>query len=59
MLCRRDYLDVLDYFIRTNQLPGHALDDQHRNVLFHALPLGNTTTIEHILQAVECLLLTV
>ena len=36
-----------------NQVPGDALDDQNRNILFHALPLENLSIIEHLLQAVQ------
>ena len=43
----------MDYFIQTKQLLGNALDEQQRNILFHALPLGNLPIIEHLLQAVE------
>lgn len=50
---RKGYIDVMDYFIQTKQLLGNALDEQQRNILFHALPLGNLPMIEHLLQAVE------
>jgi len=52
-LLRKDYIDVIEYFIKTNQLTGDSLDDQNRNILFHALPLGNIPMIEHLLKSVE------
>jgi hypothetical protein len=50
---RKDRIDVIEYLIKTNQLTGESLDDQNRNILFHALPLGNIIMIEHILKSVE------
>lgn len=50
---RKGHLHVIDYLIKTNQLTGEALDEQNRNILFHALPLGNTPLIEHLLKSVE------
>ena len=50
---RKNHLHVIEYFIKTNQLTGEPLDDQNRNILFHALPLGNTPMIEHLLKSVE------
>ncbi len=44
---------MMEYFIKTNQLTGESLDDQNRNILFHALPLGNILMIEHLLKSVE------
>lgn len=50
---RKDRIDVIEYFIKTKQLTGESLDDQNRNILFHALPLGNISMIEHLLKSVE------
>jgi hypothetical protein len=50
---RKDHIDVIEYLIKTNQLTGESLDDQNRNILFHALPLGNISMIEHLLKSVE------
>jgi hypothetical protein len=50
---RKDHIDVIEYLIKTNQLTGESLDDQNRNILFHALPLGNIFMIEHLLKSVE------
>ncbi|CAF4070795.1 unnamed protein product, partial [Rotaria sp. Silwood2] len=47
----KDYIDVIEYFIKTNQLTGDGLDEQNRNILFHALPIGNTSMIEHLLKS--------
>ncbi|CAF0985913.1 unnamed protein product [Rotaria sordida] len=47
---RKDYIDVIEYFIKTNQLTGDYIDEQNRNILFHALPMGNTSMIEHLLK---------
>jgi hypothetical protein len=44
---------VIEYFIKTNQLTGDSLDDQNRNILFHALPFGNIPMIEHLVKSVE------
>lgn len=43
----------MEYFLSTNQILGNAIDEQNRNILFHALPLGNTSIIERLLQAVQ------
>jgi len=48
---RKDRVDVIEYFIKTNQITGESLDDQNRNILFHALPIGNTPMIEHLLKS--------
>jgi hypothetical protein len=29
-LFRKDYIDVIEYFIKTNQLTGDSLDDQNQ-----------------------------
>ncbi|CAF5200023.1 unnamed protein product, partial [Rotaria magnacalcarata] len=48
---RKDYIDVIQYFIKTNQITGESIDEQNRNILFHALPIGNISTIEHLLKS--------
>lgn len=48
---RKEYLDVLDYFLSTNQILGNSLDEQNRNILFHALPFGNTQIIERLIES--------
>ncbi|CAF3652212.1 unnamed protein product [Rotaria sp. Silwood1] len=48
---RKDYIDVIEYFIKTKQLTGDYLDEQNRNILFHALPMGNISMIEYLLKS--------
>ncbi|CAF3422231.1 unnamed protein product [Rotaria socialis] len=48
---RKDCIDVIEYFIKTNQLTGEPIDEQNRNILFHALPIGNISMIEHLLKS--------
>ncbi|CAF0996061.1 unnamed protein product [Adineta steineri] len=48
---RKDHIDSIEYFIKTKQLTGDALDDQNRNILFHALTLENIPMIEHLLKS--------
>lgn len=53
ILFRKDYIDVIEYFIKTKQLTGNYIDDQNRNILFHAIPIGNISMIEYLLKSVE------
>ncbi|CAF0954317.1 unnamed protein product [Adineta ricciae] len=48
---RKGHIEVIEYFIKTNQLTGDSLDDQNRNALFHCLPLGNLLMFEHLLKS--------
>jgi len=50
---RKGYIEVIEYFIKTNQLTGEPLDEQNRNILFHALPLENTPMIEYLIKSVQ------
>lgn len=52
-LFRKGYVEVMEYFIKTNQLTGDYLDEQNRNILFHALPTENISIIEYLLRSVE------